>query len=1255
MAYTIVRTDGTVLTTIPDGIVNTTSTPLSLPGRNYPGYGQVVDTNTVRALENFADTTPPLNALKGQLWFNTNDDTLYICPIDGETDPNNWYKVISYPLDNLELNDLNANGDITANNAYIDNDVTANHIITDYLTVNVNADIEEATINGVAYIGEANTTRITTGTRPTLGNMIGTWTVNGLGTVNGVSNTSLWVTGGNLVVTGPGTVGIRTNNYMWANGVPVSFDGTYTNTNVMFYLSTFEGNLSFPGSNTAFNGNIISTGSNSNSGTIIGNWTLGPGSKLNGLSDINGANVTGIVPNAQQAQFASTSNVANTVIQNAQPNITSVGTLTGLGVNGTITGVNITANTGIFSGNAAGLYNIPIANLVGTFPTVGNATSASQADVANTVSRAAQPNITSLGTLTGLSVSGGAAFGSTVNLGAVGNVRITGGSSGQVLATNGSGGLSWVSTGAADTADVAITVSGNAQPNITSLGTLSSLSVSGSVSAGAVNASTLQGTLTTGSQPSITSLGTLTSLNVSGSAAFTGPLITLGSVSNIRITGGQPGYVLATDGSGGLSWVSSGSATTAQYVTMGNQSNITSLGTLSGLSVSGVTNLGPASNVRITGGSAGQVLSTDGAGGLSWASAGAAITAQTVTNNAQPNITSVGTLNGLSVTGSTTLSGVTNLGAVSNVRIFGGSAGFVLSTDGQGGLSWTSAGSATTAQYVTQPNQSNITSLGTLSSLRVTGVVDLGSVNNLTISGGADGQVLTTNGSGDVSWSPVTTAQTVTNSSQPNITSLGSLTGLSVSGVTNLGPVGNVRISGGSAGYVLSTNGSGGLSWIPSGTATTAQTVTNNAQPNITSVGTLNSLNVSGIANLGSASNVIITGGAAGSVLTTNGSGGLSWGTAPAATTAQTVTNNAQPNITSVGTLTTLSVSGVTNLGSAGNVRITGGADGYVLSTNGAGGLSWIPSGTATTAQTVTNNAQPNITSVGTLTSLSVSGVSTLGPAGNVRITGGQSGQYLTTNGSGGLSWSYVTTAATVTGNAQPNITSVGTLTSLNVTNDISARDVTISGIFSGSGARLNNIPGANVTGSVPGADYATRAGNSNYANVAGGADYANRAGTASTATSASSATTAQNASFAQTAGSASTAGTVTNAAQANITSLGTLTGLAVNGPLTRNGQTVLTVADFTTGSGWTRLPNGMLIQYGTGTVRSESYGYVYFPVAFNSFAYAVVSGSSQSTSDGRQAGPGVVGTTTSYFSVFSGRYESGPTTISFNWIAVGY
>jgi len=85
---------------------------------------------------------------------------------------------------------------------------------------------------------------------------------------------------------------------------------------------------------------------------------------------------------------------------------------------------------------------------------------------------------------------------------------------------------------------------------------------------------------------------------------------------------------------------------------------------------------------------------------------------------------------------------------------------------------------------------------------------------------------------------------------------------------------------------------------------------------------------------------------------------------------------------------------------------------------SGAGGSYFAPAAQAVNAQTVSNAAQPAITSVGNLTALNVNGVSNLGPISNVVITGGTSGYLLSTNGSGVLSWALpkmvLTTSTTV-------------------------------------------------------------------------------------------------------------------------------------------------------------------------------------------------------------------------------------------------
>lgn len=70
MAVTINKTDGTVLTTIQDGAINTSSTNLSLIGRLYRNYGELVNENFVRLLENFSNTSAPTTPIVGQLWFN---------------------------------------------------------------------------------------------------------------------------------------------------------------------------------------------------------------------------------------------------------------------------------------------------------------------------------------------------------------------------------------------------------------------------------------------------------------------------------------------------------------------------------------------------------------------------------------------------------------------------------------------------------------------------------------------------------------------------------------------------------------------------------------------------------------------------------------------------------------------------------------------------------------------------------------------------------------------------------------------------------------------------------------------------------------------------------------------------------------------------------------------------------------------------------------------------------------------------------
>jgi len=75
MTYTINRTDGSRSIVIPDGTINTETT-VTLVGKNYPGYGAVLDQNFLRLLENSSNVTPPSAPLSGELWWDSTNKIL---------------------------------------------------------------------------------------------------------------------------------------------------------------------------------------------------------------------------------------------------------------------------------------------------------------------------------------------------------------------------------------------------------------------------------------------------------------------------------------------------------------------------------------------------------------------------------------------------------------------------------------------------------------------------------------------------------------------------------------------------------------------------------------------------------------------------------------------------------------------------------------------------------------------------------------------------------------------------------------------------------------------------------------------------------------------------------------------------------------------------------------------------------------------------------------------------------------------------
>jgi hypothetical protein len=70
MSYTLNHTNGTSLTTVSDGSIDNT-TNLTFVGKNYSGYGAIINQDLVKLLENFAGSVAPSKSLVGELWYDS--------------------------------------------------------------------------------------------------------------------------------------------------------------------------------------------------------------------------------------------------------------------------------------------------------------------------------------------------------------------------------------------------------------------------------------------------------------------------------------------------------------------------------------------------------------------------------------------------------------------------------------------------------------------------------------------------------------------------------------------------------------------------------------------------------------------------------------------------------------------------------------------------------------------------------------------------------------------------------------------------------------------------------------------------------------------------------------------------------------------------------------------------------------------------------------------------------------------------------
>ena len=80
MAYTVNKTNSSASPnqyTVQDGVVNS-QTDLSLIGKGYAGYGELIAENFLHLLENFSNTSAPSKPITGQLWWNSSSGKLQV-------------------------------------------------------------------------------------------------------------------------------------------------------------------------------------------------------------------------------------------------------------------------------------------------------------------------------------------------------------------------------------------------------------------------------------------------------------------------------------------------------------------------------------------------------------------------------------------------------------------------------------------------------------------------------------------------------------------------------------------------------------------------------------------------------------------------------------------------------------------------------------------------------------------------------------------------------------------------------------------------------------------------------------------------------------------------------------------------------------------------------------------------------------------------------------------------------------------------
>ena len=356
MAYTLNKTNGDLLTVLADGTTDTSTTNLTLVGKNATSYGEAINENFIKIMESFSSSVAPSVPLQGQLWWDSTNKQLSVyqgtawkvfshavpsasAPSSAPTAGDLWWDTINGQLRGYTGSAWTLIGPQTPvgaattdfqGNAATDTS-SASHTVGNVI---VN--------NKLAAIFSTDATAFTPAfTYPTSGitkvNPGLNFTSTAEPTAISTPNMTVGVSSGNVQITA------LTTNYGF--NVTANVGGTPRS---VFYVSgatgdtTFTGNVNFPSANPV----TISNVSSNISPTANGTQTLGSTTSYWGQAYVSGINSLGGMTIGGTATITGAVSLASTLLVTGAATMSST-----LSVTGAATVGNLITTNGLFWAN----------------------------------------------------------------------------------------------------------------------------------------------------------------------------------------------------------------------------------------------------------------------------------------------------------------------------------------------------------------------------------------------------------------------------------------------------------------------------------------------------------------------------------------------------------------------------------------------------------------------------------------------------------------------------------------------------------------------------------------------------------------------------------------------------------------------------------------------------------------------------------------------------------------------------------------